>query len=292
MKGNIVIVYTKEMSLDAEKLKVKKYWDDRPCNIKHSKEKLNSVRYFQEVSSRKYFVESHILDFAEFSKYKGKKILEIGCGIGTAMQSFSENGAIYHGVDLSSESIRIAKIRADKFKLENIKLMVADAENLSNEITIETFDLIYSFGVLHHTPNPLKAFEQLKFFAKPGTEIKIMLYNKFSTKAFGLFIKYGWKTNFNFNQAVALQSEAQFGSPYTYTYSKKDVRKIAKIAGFTLKRVYCRHIFPYKIPEYRDYLFKKRFYWKILPLWLFRELEKKLGWHLLIEGFFEQNQTQ
>ena len=61
---------------------VEEFWDARPCNIRHSKKSIGTKEYFNEVESRKYFVEPHIPVFAEFSKWKGKKVLEIGltCG--------------------------------------------------------------------------------------------------------------------------------------------------------------------------------------------------------------------
>ena len=58
---------------------VEKYWNDRPCNIRHSNLEIGTIEYFEEVEKKKYFVEPHIPSFAEFSKYKNKKVLEIGC---------------------------------------------------------------------------------------------------------------------------------------------------------------------------------------------------------------------
>jgi len=88
---------------------VKDYWNNRPCNIKHSDKECCSKEYFEEVSKRKYFVEPHILQFANFELYKDKRVLEVGCGIGTAGQTFIENGSIYKGFDISEKSIDIAK---------------------------------------------------------------------------------------------------------------------------------------------------------------------------------------
>lgn len=266
---------------------VASYWDGRPCNIRHSNKPIGTKEYFEEVSKRKYHVEPHIKDFAKFEIWERLKVLEIGCGIGTAMQSFAEGGALYVGVDLSSESIALAKKRVDTFGLKNVQLYCVNAEKLSEEIPPDKYDLIYSFGVLHHTPDEDSAFLEIKKFVKPGTEIKLMLYHKYSTKAFALWLKYGWKNKFSINRSVALQSEAEFGCPITRTYSKRAVLKIANTIGFQVTNIFVDHIFPYSVKPYVDYKYVCKWYWRIFPAQIFRFFETKLGWHLMIEGVFK-----
>jgi SAM-dependent methyltransferase len=70
---------------------VKKYWNDRPCNIRHSNKEIGTKEYFEDVEKRRYMVEPHIIEFADFSNCRGKKVLEIGCGIGTDSVSFLKN---------------------------------------------------------------------------------------------------------------------------------------------------------------------------------------------------------
>src|SRR5918999_4587746 len=96
---------------------VKAYWNRRPCNIRHSTEPIGSRRYFDEVEARKYLVEPHIPRFAEFSRWQGKKVLEIGCGIGTDTISFARAGASVTAVDVSEKSLEIARRRAQVYGL-------------------------------------------------------------------------------------------------------------------------------------------------------------------------------
>ena len=99
--------------------RIRNYWNKQPCNIKYSTKKKFSKKYFEEITNKKYFVEKHIPNFAEFNKYKKKNVLEIGCGIGTDAIQFIKNGANYTGIDYSDESIKILKKRIKVLNLKN-----------------------------------------------------------------------------------------------------------------------------------------------------------------------------
>ena len=88
---------------------IKKFWNDRPCNIKHSSIELGTIEYFNEVEIKKFRAEPHILKFTEFPQWKNNKVLEVGCGLGTVGINFAFAGADYTGVELSKESLEIAK---------------------------------------------------------------------------------------------------------------------------------------------------------------------------------------
>ena len=98
----------------------KKYWNKQPCNIKHSNKKFLSKDYFNEISKKRYFVESHIKEFANFKNYRDKNVLEIGFGIGTDAIEFLKSGANYHGIELSDRSFDITKKRIELFKFTKI----------------------------------------------------------------------------------------------------------------------------------------------------------------------------
>lgn len=256
---------------------VQEYWDTRPCNIRHSTKEIGSIEYFNDVEKRKYFVEPHIPGFADFKQWKGKKVLEIGCGIGTDTINFARAGAYVTAMDYSEESLKIAQQRAEVFKLP-IKFYHADAERLSEIIPLEKFDLVYSFGVIHHTPHPEKAIEEVKKYMHEDSVFKIMVYNRNSYKTWWIILKYGLGQFWKKDKLIAKYSEAQTGSPVTYSYTKKTIRDF--LGGFKINDVYAEHIFPYSIPEYKNYIYKKVWYFRILPKPIFRLMEKTWGWHL------------
>src|SRR5215213_4354639 len=105
-------------STNADIQRVQSYWNARPCNIRHSAQPIGTEEYFNEVEKRKYFVEPHIPPFAQFERWKGKRVLEIGCGIGTDTINFARAGAFVTAVDLSDQSLTLAKQRAKVFGLE------------------------------------------------------------------------------------------------------------------------------------------------------------------------------
>src|SRR6202521_4405537 len=104
---------------DVEIARVRDYWNARPCNLRHSTAAIGSRQYFEEVEARKYMVEPHIPGFAEFERWRGKKVLEIGCGIGTDTVNFARHGARVTSVDLSEKSLEVARQRVVVYGLES-----------------------------------------------------------------------------------------------------------------------------------------------------------------------------
>jgi SAM-dependent methyltransferase len=242
------------------------FWNKRPCNVLHSPKEIGTKEYFEEVSARKYKVEPHIKKFADFSKWKNKKVLEIGCGIGTDAQSFAEAGAIYTGVDLSKESIKLAKQRFKIFNLSGDFYEVTD-EKITNIVPIQEYDLIYSFGVIHHTPNPKLLLQELESYMSDTTLLKIMLYAKNSWKSFMI-------------EAGLDQPEAQYGCPIANTYTEEDINNL--LSNYNIISIEQDHIFPYEIESYKKYEYKIVDWFSSMPYEMFSILEKKIGWHMLI----------
>jgi 2-polyprenyl-3-methyl-5-hydroxy-6-metoxy-1,4-benzoquinol methylase len=263
--------------------RVAEYWDRRPCNLRHSIQPVGSREYFDEVEKRKYFVESHIPRFAEFEKWRGKRVLEIGCGIGTDTVNFARHGAQVTSVDLSEKSIEIARQRMSVYGVrDQVRFYRGNAEELSSFVPVKPFDLIYSFGVIHHTPHPERVLEQLRQYARPGTTVKIMVYHRRSWKVLWILLGEGRGKFWKLPELVAKNSEAQTGCPITYTYTRAEGEKLLGRHGFRARAVEVDHIFPYRIADYVNYRYVKELYFRWMPAGMFRAMENRFGWHLCI----------
>ena len=241
------------------------YWDRRPCNVCHS-DATDLLAYSREVTARKRFVEPHLWEFADFAAWEGKRVLNLGCGIGTELLEFARHGALVTGVDISGRSLNIASRRADIEGLQ-MELLQANME----EVRFGEFDLIWAWGSLHHTPDPSRVLK------RQGGLLRAMVYHRFSTKGLRLWREAGFPADFD--AAVALGSEAQVRCPLTRTYTRRGARRLLEGAGFWVKRLMVRHIFPWRVEDYR-----RGEYVRGWPLPLERGLERVLGGHLLIEG--------
>jgi len=262
---------------------VRQYWNNRPCNIRHSHKPCGTKEYFDEVESKKYFVEPHIPTFAEFDKWKGKKVLEIGCGIGTDSINFARHGAELTIVEMSEVSLELCKKR---FKIFNLKadFYHCDVEKMSSFLPLQNFDLIYSFGVLHHTSNPEKAFEEISKYMGSNTELRIMVYSKISWKLFWLMIENSHKRLSTKDELVRHYSEAQSGCPVTFTYTFSEIKELLKQFDIQITQIYKDHIFCWDIELYKLGIYQKDEYWKDVDEDTFSEFCQCLGWHTMVVG--------
>ena len=247
--------------------RVREYWNRRPCNLRHSQAPVGTREYFDQVEARKYFVEPHIPGFAEHSRWAGKRVLEIGCGLGTDTMNFARAGARVTAVDLSSRSLDLARQRAEVFGLQDrVTFIEADAERLSEFVEPAEYDLVYSFGVIHHTPHPDRALEQIRrHFSGPRTTLKIMVYYRWAWKVFAIVFREAHGAFWKLDEAVARNSEAQTGCPVTYTYTRRSVERLLTESGFRVEHLFVDHIFPYRIPDYVQYRYVKAFPFNLLP---------------------------
>lgn len=247
---------------------VAEYWNRRPCNLRHSPSEIGSREYFDEVERRKYLVEPHIPSFAQFPRWRGKRVLEIGCGIGTDAVNFARAGADYTGVELSEASLRLTRRRFEVFGLRG-RLVQANAEELDNLAAPSSFDLIYSFGVIHHTPRPEAVLRHARRLIRPDGELRVMIYARNSWKAAMI------DTGFD-------QPEAQAGCPIAFTYTRDEARALMQGADFEPISITQDHIFPYVVEKYVRYEYELQPWFSAMPQAMFRALEQRFGWHMLI----------
>ena len=157
------------------KQRVRAFWQTHPCGTKFSDAEIGTPEFFALLEAHRYRKEWHIPVAANFAGTRGLKVLEIGCGMGTDGAQFAKAGADYTGIDLTEAAIELARKR---FALSHLngEFRVSDAENL--DFDDESFDLVYSHGVLHHTPDIAAAVSEIHRVLKPRGQAIVMLYHR------------------------------------------------------------------------------------------------------------------
>lgn len=244
------------------------YWDNQPCNILNSTGEVGSKEYFDKNSKNRYFVEPHIPKFAQFDMYRDKRVLEIGCGIGSDGAEFAKNGAHYVGIDISEKSLAVAKQRFDVYNVkgEFYKLSGDDSELLN----LGKFDLIYSFGVLHHYPNIEKIIQNVNLLLNKNGEFKFMVYAKNSWK--NAMIRKGLD-----------RYEAQDNCPLANTYTHEEIIKLLD-DKFNVLNIKQDHCFMYNIPDYKKRIYTLEPWFAAMSEDMRAAVKEYLGWHLLVKA--------
>jgi SAM-dependent methyltransferase len=173
--------------VNREKAAVRDFWEDASCG-----ESLylagDKTEDYSRQANRRYELEPYIADFAGFEQAVGKRVLEVGVGLGADHQRFANCGAALTGIDLTERAISHTRHRFAHFRLESA-LLVADAEQLP--FATECFDLVYSWGVIHHSPNPQEAASEMHRVLRAGGEARVMIYHKWSLVGAMLWARYG-----------------------------------------------------------------------------------------------------
>lgn len=167
---------------------VKKYWNFASCGTEFIKKTKFSTEYFDAIQDFRYTIEPEIFSFAQFTRFHGKTVLEVGIGAGTDFLQWVKSGAVCYGIDLTEEAIaNVSQLLAQQ-NLSAVEIKVADAEHIP--YTENFFDLTYSWGVIHHSPDTIRCLDEIIRVTKPGGTIKLMVYNRRSLFAFYMYLRY------------------------------------------------------------------------------------------------------
>ena len=285
------------------KERVREFWQAHPCGTKFSDAESGTLEFFERIEAHRFEKEWHIPEAADFAGARGLRVLEIGCGLGTDGAQFAKAGADYTGVDLTEAAIELARKR---FKLSDLQgeFRVADAENL--DFPDESFDIVYSHGVLHHTPDTARAAREIHRVLKTGGRAIVMLYHRGSYNyrvgirmlrragAGLLKSKFGIKIihRLTGEPIDSLREHARIvkASRNGYLSSDEFLSASTDGAGNPLARVYSRRearaLFrDFRSVELRTFFLNKRFVpliGKVLPRWIESALASRWGWHLWI----------
>jgi ubiquinone/menaquinone biosynthesis C-methylase UbiE len=265
---------------------VQEYWQGKniPQQWYSSKDKL-SVQWFNELS-RKRFEEyyAYLSIDAEFAHHSGEKVLEVGTGIGTDLVEYAKNGAIASGIDLGSDQVELTKLNFNIRNIDYDTIVQASAEELPFENG--SFDLVYSFGVLHHTPDTHKAVSEVHRVLKDDGQAIVMLYARgwkhYLKRCFvhGIILGKIFKYKFNWQKLYNDVSEVHGGSPKTDIYTKSQVKELFK--DYSYLEIRKRRVGEFF--EYRPYNSKKlpTFFLNLINL---LGLESILGENWLIKAY-------
>lgn len=272
---------------DTEDLKsqVQAHWEQETCGTRYG-ESASRKDYFDEISRARYELEPQILDLAEFARGRNQRVLEIGVGSGSDFECWVLNGAVATGVDLTDSAISLTRerLQLNHIDSEAYDLRVADAENLPFDN--DQFDIVYSWGVLHHTPDTQRAFQEAWRVLKPGGTLKAMVYHTPSWSGWMLWFQHAFLKGRPFRSVRSVVFD-HLESPGTKVYTIGEARQLLTGIGFHPIR-----LFPKLGPgdlllikpsqKYQHPVFK--LIWRFYPRWLVKRLGDRLGIGLLIEA--------
>jgi ubiquinone/menaquinone biosynthesis C-methylase UbiE len=154
---------------------IKQFWNDNPAGSNFVTYR-KTPSFYEDYDSFRYKTEGHILEELDKLDLKNKKTLEIGLGQGADSMQMVNRGAVYYGIDLTGESVRRVKERFNLFNKDYKEIRVANAETIP--YTDKFFDVVYTHGVIHHSPSIDKIVGEIHRVLKPNGKAVIMLYHK------------------------------------------------------------------------------------------------------------------
>lgn len=267
------------------KTRVREHWEAETCGTRYG-DGADRLAWFREIARSRYELEPYISDFARFPESTGKSVLEIGVGAGSDFIQWLYHSDHATGIDLTEAGIALTRERLtlEGIPEESYTLRAADAEALPFDDG--TFDIVYSWGVLHHTPNTARAYSEVMRVLKPGGVARMMVYHVPSWTGLMLYLVHGLakgRPSLGLKRAVFEHLE----SPGTKAYTTSEGSDLARVAGFEDVRIATKlgpgDLLAIK-PSARYQGMFARVVWVLYPRPLVRLLGDRFGLYLLIEG--------
>jgi len=156
---------------------VREYWDRHIHDLEITRHPVGSRGFFDDLDQYHFEKLHHLLRLVDFDGYRGRSVLEVGCGAGVDLARFAKGGAEVTGVDLAPSAIELARANFSQQGLRG-RFEVADGEHLP--FPDNSFDLVYAHGVVQYTANPRQLVEECRRVVKPGGEAVFQVYNRVS----------------------------------------------------------------------------------------------------------------
>lgn len=255
-----------------------KHWGNDPCDTRYGEndKELLSKDYFEKITKARYTDQGWLLDEISTFDIKGKEVLEIGYGMGTDHLEMAKMGGIMHGISITPNDKKIVDKRFELYGKET-ETIVGDVEDMPYDDN--TFDFVYSFGVLHHTPNINKALTEIYRVMKPNGKCYLAVYNKNSMFFWWTLFLWTWLISRDFLKHTLKQRVSLLEYPnddpnlYVKLYTKKEFSKKIKKAGFEIENVHIDHLDRKSIAV--DRWFSDKF---------IESKRHKLGWYIIVEA--------
>ncbi|MEK7469136.1 MAG: class I SAM-dependent methyltransferase [Planctomycetota bacterium] len=203
------------------KKQVHDFWNEASCGEQLLLDAADKAGYVAQLEKR-YALEPYIEPFAKFPECRDRDVLEIGIGLGADHQRFAQAGARLTGIDLTERAVVHTRKRFDLFGLKS-ELRVGDAEALP--FPDGTFDVVYSWGVLHHSPNTARAVDEALRVLRPGGKARIMIYHKHSLVGTMLWLRYALLRGNPWRSLKSIYS-SHLESPGTKAYTKREAGEL------------------------------------------------------------------
>ena len=231
---------------------VRAYWEREPCGTAPrvvGDAPVRGPEWFHAVERTRYEEEPFVHSVAQFPRWRDKQVLEIGVGAGADHLQFARAGAELHGVDLTEAAIATTRAHLAMYGLTS-DLHRSDAEQLPFDD--HSFDLVYSWGVIHHAEHPERIVAEIHRVLRPGGTFLGMLYARRSVVAFKMWFRYGLLRG-QPGRGLADVISAHMESPGTRAYTAREVCDLfAEFQSCSTRRIatlWDRSRFPRAIAE-------------------------------------------